>query len=743
LASQTIKQFPNLLLTSLGGATEGSIWSIYYTVNKVDSDWKSIPYGYPLRNQQFYVLNFENEVCPIGVKGMLFIGGVGVTKGYLNDQYKTGQSLLQHDIYGLLYKTGDYGVMHPDGYIEFLGREDDQVKIKGHRIELGEIEKNLNSIDHVKDSLVTIHRDTNRDAIVAYVIEKKVEQSQKKNGITDSIERLEFKMAQHGLRQFSDNVSEVNLTKKITDKITLDLARPRVNTNKLTSSIQYDHLELLLESLRQFNVKDSYQFPKYLYPSAGSLYPVQTYLYISENSATGLDTGYYYYNPKNHSIIYIKGNKDKSNTKYDQLMLVAKTEAIEPIYGSAAKSFCLLEAGHMAGLLKKVSLVYNIAISRVDYDINVLKQLGVENGHFLASSYRIGYMDQIQEKTNEISTLSIFNRQSYRNYHGNEILLNEFSSCLQKCIEFNSDCRKISIYVYIKEGCVNGAESGYYYYNEETSKLQKVGNQKSIEELYEGQNRDIYEGSGFAIFLVAKGVIQKQYKEDKFGKFEFDNDDFFEEAGRIGQSINTVFPSHNLGVCAIGVVESDLIRSSVGLKPEDYIVYSFLGGKITEEQTQSKDSDQNPKKSSTPYEIIRKNLEKILPEYMIPKYVIPIEKFPLTQNGKVNRKLLPLPDFKSKQEFVAPKGTIEIRLCELMSPLLNNSEIGATDDFFELGGDSLKAMALIARINKNFNININLSDFFSSPTIQELALFIQSIQLVIQEETENMDRYQV
>ncbi|GAA0740370.1 amino acid adenylation domain-containing protein [Gaetbulibacter jejuensis] len=741
LARQTIEQFPNLLLTSLGGATEGSIWSIYYPVEKINPDWKSIPYGYPLRNQQFYILNFENEICPVGVKGMLYIGGVGVTKGYLNDQDQTHKSLLNHTTYGLLYKTGDYGVMHPEGYIEFLGREDDQVKIKGHRIELGEIEKNLNSIAQVKDSLVTIYRDDKRDAIIAYIIEQMAEKSYEKGVLTNSVQRLEFKLAQHGIRQFSGHIREINLTKNLTYKVVLDFSQPRSGKVRLTNSIKFDHLELLLESLRQFDVKDSFQFPKYLYPSAGSLYPVQVYLYISENSLTDLDSGYYYYNPKAHSVVSINSDTSKSNTETDQILLVGKIDAIQPIYGSAAKSFCLLEAGHIAGLLKDVSRINNISLSKVHCDKDVLGQLDLYQGYFLASHYSLGYAnDQTQGKSKAINEISIFSRQSYRNFIASEIQLEEFAACLEKCIKFNSDCHNIAVYVYLKEGIINGIEEGFYAYDREVLELQKTSDKKLIERLYDGQNRDIYKGAGFAIFLVAKRIIDNK---DKSSSLDFDKEDVFDEAGRIGQSINTFFPLSNLGVCAIGYVNTDLIRDAMNLKPDDEVIYSFLGGKISAEQTQYRDSDQTPKRSSSLLEDVRRSLEKNLPEYMIPNYILPIEKFPLTQNKKINRKLLPLPDFGSNNEFVMPKGTTEIELCELMSPLLNTTEIGATDDFFELGGDSLKAMALIARINKNFNVNIDLSDFFSRPTIKELGLFIQSIQLISKDEFENTDRYHV
>jgi bacitracin synthase 1 len=154
LPGKVKKHFPNCRVISLGGATEGSIWSIYYPVTEVKKEWKSIPYGYPLVNQTFYVLNFRRELCPVGVAGELYIGGDGVAAGYMNDEEKTGNSFPGHPVFGRIYKTGDYGVFHRDGYIEFLGRKDHQVKIRGYRVELGEIEACLLEHEQVKGAVV-------------------------------------------------------------------------------------------------------------------------------------------------------------------------------------------------------------------------------------------------------------------------------------------------------------------------------------------------------------------------------------------------------------------------------------------------------------------------------------------------------------------------------------------------------------------------------------------------------------
>ena len=121
-----------------GRRTEASIWSILFPTQEVAPDWKSIPYGRPMANQQFYVLDKALKPSPVGVRGQLYIGGAGLARGYWRDEERTRASFINHPRTGQrLYRTGDVGRYLCDGNIEFLGREDFQVKIHGFRIELG------------------------------------------------------------------------------------------------------------------------------------------------------------------------------------------------------------------------------------------------------------------------------------------------------------------------------------------------------------------------------------------------------------------------------------------------------------------------------------------------------------------------------------------------------------------------------------------------------------------------------
>ncbi|WP_343674181.1 amino acid adenylation domain-containing protein [Chitinophaga sp.] len=171
-----IKQyFPAAHVISLGGATEATVWSNYFPIEIVDPLWSSIPYGKPIHNNTFYILNEQLQPVPKGVAGELYIGGVGVARGYANDPEKTAAAFrddpFNSRLGGKMYKTGDLGRMLPDGNMEFLGRKDNQVKIRGFRVELGEIESVLLRHKGIRGAIVHVYKGSDHsNELCAYLL---------------------------------------------------------------------------------------------------------------------------------------------------------------------------------------------------------------------------------------------------------------------------------------------------------------------------------------------------------------------------------------------------------------------------------------------------------------------------------------------------------------------------------------------------------------------------------------------
>ena len=173
LAEQHFEVLQQTDLYNEYGPTEATVWSTVYRVNPDDLD--SVPIGRPIPNARVYVLDPRMNPVPVGVPGELFVGGAGVARGYLNQPAETREKFVL-DIFSdtpgaRLYKTGDLVRYLPDGNLEFLGRLDHQVKIRGLRIELEEIEARILEHKNVRQAVVTLREDPLSEAeLVAYVV---------------------------------------------------------------------------------------------------------------------------------------------------------------------------------------------------------------------------------------------------------------------------------------------------------------------------------------------------------------------------------------------------------------------------------------------------------------------------------------------------------------------------------------------------------------------------------------------
>ncbi|HKH48828.1 MAG TPA: amino acid adenylation domain-containing protein, partial [Thermoanaerobaculia bacterium] len=169
------QSFPGARVMALGGATEATVWSNWFPVGVVDPDWPSIPYGRPMANARYHVLDAGLAPCPIGVPGDLYIGGDCLCSGYARRPELTAQAFLPDPFSVMpgarLYRTGDRARTFADGNLEFLGRLDQQVKVRGYRIELGEIEVALARHPGVREAVVLAREDEpGGKRLVAYVV---------------------------------------------------------------------------------------------------------------------------------------------------------------------------------------------------------------------------------------------------------------------------------------------------------------------------------------------------------------------------------------------------------------------------------------------------------------------------------------------------------------------------------------------------------------------------------------------
>lgn len=401
-------------VVSLGGATECGIWSVMHEIEEVKEEWRSIPYGRPLANQRLYVLNEKGESSPEGVTGEIYIGGAGLALGYKGDEEKTRERFISRGLGAgtepgesreRLYRTGDLGRYAREGWIEFLGREDTQVKVQGHRIELGEVEAALCGHEGVKEAVVAaVGEAGGLRRLIAYVVPHQAQktsvasvkdacvafspQSQVVTAVAnapatllDADKRAAFKKAQLALREDVTSGRTIELYfNEDTDEVGELYFKRRTHRVFRQEPIPFHLFSEFIGCLRQIKLDGQ---PKYRYSSGGSLYPVQVYLHIKPGRVEGIGGGIYYYHPVKHRLICLEpevmleqtihwpANQAAFNLAAFSLFLIADMDAITPMYGSSAHTFALLEAGIMTHLLETEAAQYRLGLCQIgslDFD---------------------------------------------------------------------------------------------------------------------------------------------------------------------------------------------------------------------------------------------------------------------------------------------------------------------------------------------------------------------------------------
>jgi amino acid adenylation domain-containing protein len=711
LPARIRRWFPTASIYSLGGATEASIWSIDYRVGRVDPGWSSVPYGKALSNQQVRALKPDFTPCPIWVPGELYLGGMGLAHGYWRDPHRTAERFVSDPRSGeRWYRTGDYGRLLPDGNLEFLGREDAQVKIQGYRIELGEIEARLKQHAKVKDALVIAQTHGHGKRLLAYVVPAGVGQEvDPKRAVRDpaalqaEAERQTFALEQHGRRRDLRTTAVVPLPRSETAELAihLHLGEAPVTPIGAHSAIDFPALAKLLMVLAG-NTLATQVLPKYRYPSAGSLYPVQTYLSVGRGDAD-LPRGSYYFDPIEQELHCLRAGSAASGNDV-LLHLVSDGAAIAPLYGEHAAGFAALEAGYMAALLSARAPCAGLRLIRspAQPDAEALR-LGAQHRHLLSLQVLPGTADVARLPAFALSPVA---RKSYREFHPRQLQWAQIAALLPR----HADPR-IRSFLWLAEERVAGHASGCYALDPISGQLGSAALPFDAAQVFRFSRR-LHAAASLA--LIHCGMPEQAV-----------------DAGWAGQLFMQRALAQEIGSCVCGGFDGELAKAELALPDAMQVLQVVFAGPVAAAAILAApgNADLGSGNPSSLAAELSSALAEHLPAYMLPKRFQFLQALPLSSNGKVDLKTLPPPDDDDSVESAAPPtmSACASLLCEVLAQLLALDRVRLTDNFFEIGGDSLLAVRLAQVVRERLSVALPIRMVFATPMVGDLAAAIETL----------------
>ncbi|HSF41148.1 MAG TPA: amino acid adenylation domain-containing protein [Thermoanaerobaculia bacterium] len=701
---------PGTELVSLGGATEASIWSIAYPIGEMDASWSSVPYGKPLRNQRFAVLDEDLRPRPLWVTGQLFIGGAGVARGYFGDAEKTAERfILQEQTGERLYRTGDLGRYLPDGLIEFQGREDLQVKVLGHRIELGEIEAALLGHPAVQSAaVVAVGENRNRHGLVAYVVPRAPAPLS-----VDDLASLQFKLDERGLRR--------DLSGR--PAVTLD-AMPFGPERLALYQHRRSHREFLS---RPFPVADLLAL---LAATAGAAFDIL--VMVKPGRIADLSAGIYRYHPGTglkplapgavlDRELYGEANQPVFDQAAFSLLLLA------PVNGdSPDRREVLLAAGRLGQRLMNEAPASRLGLCPIgSLDFARVRHLVAGVDGELVHSFLGGAAvspavsppspaapRRTPEEPLELAELTrLLDALQQARLPGAPLPKYRYPSA--------GNLYPVQTYLAVPPGRVRGLEAGNYYYHPREHRL--VG---LMEEVPPSS------GHAFTLFLVGDlAAIEPVYGGAAARDF------CLLEAGYITELLIEEATACGLELQSVEEEAGGLHRSLA--LHGDHLVLAALSGRAAAAPRvlsippavvaagSAASAGAAPAGTGLAAEL-REYLKDRLPAYMVPSSVVLIETLALTSNGKVDRAALARlgQAVTARRPQTRPEGELERTVATVFQQVLGVADLSVDDNFFELGGNSLHLVQAHTLLGERLGREVPLLEIFNHPSVSQLAHFL-------------------
>ncbi|MBV4429414.1 amino acid adenylation domain-containing protein [Clostridium tyrobutyricum] len=694
------QMFKNAKMVSLGGATEASIWSIAYEIDPQMNFERSIPYGTPLANQSFYILDSKMQECPDYVRGTLYIGGKGLATKYLGDSNLTKNKFVFHKGIGMrLYNTGDFGRYMPDGIIEFLGRMDEQVKIRGHRVELNEIETVINQHHDVEYSVVVTAK-SNTDIMGAYI------QPYAENNTDGNLELVSELKKRGKAFNHNQNIFEVKPTdfamwlRASNQTAVLDMINTFLSKGIFTDQDRWYPLEEIYTLL---GVHEYYEplIRRWLKTLKTEGYVISDY---NKN-----------YKAKNQ-IIEVHADDSwhewtliDSKVHYNDLMMKFFKDTRENLLPLLQGKLDPIDLFFPKGSFKVALAAYkdNI-VSTCTNKIVVENVLTMVNDFILKNpnkKFRIlevgagvgGVSIDLIEALKEYDVEYLFTDISRSFLNEAQIRFEKYPWIKFGLYDINEDYwrQNLSTSVFNVILCNNVLHNA----NDELKVLRQfkemsIPNGKLVIIDATGNNYALLTSIEFLNGLNGVEDFRAENEQVFLSQEQWEN--VFEKAGI---ELISAFPENNNPLKVMGQTVFVVNLSSNRRRIES--------------------------------EEMEKYLAKHLPKYMIPTTINILDEMPLTLNGKIDRNVLRerLDGDLSKNiiQGEEPSSDVEKALAEIWKESLHRSKVWKNENFYEAGGDSLLVAQVVAKMKeklpeaRDWEWDKLMIAFVESPTIEEIC----------------------
>ena len=703
--TKVLAALPDCDLINGYGPTEGTTFSCCYRIPRSGWGEGSVPIGTPIANTQAFVLDEDLQPVPVGAPGELYISGDGLARGYLNRADLTAERFVPNPFATAgtrLYRTGDLARWRPDGTLEFVCRNDQQVKIRGFRIELGEIEAALHRHPDVQSAVVVVHEHANHKHLVAYV-----------NPRSLARERAEDQVAQVAQwKGVFDAAFERNCATATSDHDfegwnssytgrPIPLEEMRVWVEETVARIRSFHPQRVLEIgcgtglllLRLASEAQGYVgldiSDAVLSHLKANLAPHDDLRHVVLRQGAAHELSF----APDESFDFVILNSVVQyfpNTDYLVTVMRDVLRVLQPgghIFVGDVRSLPLLSAYHASVQLYRASdeMPLDELRRRVCQARDNEEELTLDPAFFYEFAQREAKLGRVEVKLKSGSYDNEVSRFRYdvvlTSGPGEQVAepdrwvpwdeFGEWKHAVENALDGNS-C-SVSVFG-LRDGRTAAAVHAMERLQIAEAAPVTAGQLKSEVDKIPGEQ------PATVMQLADRLKVDLQWL------------DF--SAGGVYQ---TVFNPR-----------WEKIDSSIEASA-DYHKYA-------NEPLQRKQDHRFVKG-------VRNYLRGTLPDYMVPALIVAVRSWPLTPHGKIDRKALPSPETSvhSGRSYEAPRGEIETKLADIWENMLGVEPVGRKDEFFELGGQSLLAIQLMAKIRDTFGVDLPLRVLLQNATIASLA----------------------